>query len=85
MVHVMGRRRGMVHVKGIVDVSVWQGILELLRRRDMRVFLVTFHHRNFKMLIEISTLLIRTFNLMYSGLKMEHQPVLIKRLNPRIL
>ena len=69
----------------MVHISAWWDILKVLRRRVMWDFLITFHHRNFKTLIKVSMLVLRRFNLMYPGLKMEHQCVLIKKLNRRIL
>lgn len=62
-----------------------KGMLDMLRRRAIRAFFITFHHWNFKTPIKLSTLVICKFNPMYLDLKLEHQQVLIKRQNHRML
>lgn len=81
------RKRGMLDVKRKRDARC-ECMKEHARHaesKDMQVFLVTFRRWNFKTLIKVIMLIIRRFNLMYAGLKYEHQQVLIKSKNPKIL
>lgn len=66
--------KGMLDMRsrGMSDMSVCRVMLDMMRNRVISTFLVTFRHRNFKTLIQVSTLVIRQTNLMYGGLKLEH-------------